>query len=449
MGMGKGLVISMVLLLLISALPHDTASQSPITVGFDKKHGLPSTKFPALRQLLESEGYVVKDVEGFSPDVDLIIIVNQTSPLTEGELSELDSYVRSGHSVLIVRSITLSAAFNAWPSDELICTIKVIGGCDPFEAVANSTYFKYSRSVLVKGVYLKKLPVNVLNFLLSKKVWVDADKNGRRTEADTEAEKLAVMVGQIYGRGRVVISSVEFFNDALLTQLDNRLFVKELVSWLSIPSVAMKRYEEVRSKLTNFLGLKEDLERVGGNSSVLVGVAVNFDRSLSDAMSRIDRGLGEEAINVLDDVDRRISTYMSFASRLVVIETKLTEFSKYLEETKASEPNLTLGVFFERLSKLNSEKRLLYERWSAGDIAGANQTASYILEELEKLRSETVSNVTAQREMIRQKQEEQQRMITTAIAVLVVAVIAVATVMLYRRRKREEKLEVVIRHPGT
>ncbi|MEM0192319.1 MAG: hypothetical protein QXJ48_04175, partial [Candidatus Korarchaeum sp.] len=298
------------------------ASQSSIAVGFDKKHGLPSTKFPALRKLLESEGYVVKDVEGFSPDADVIIIVNQTSPLTEGELSELDSYVRSGHSVLIVRSV-VGAAFNVWPSDELACTIKVIGGCDPFETVANSTYFKYSRSVLVKGAYLRNLPANVLNFLLSKKVWVDRDKNGRRTEADTEADKLVVMVGQVYGRGRVVISSAEFFNDALLTQLDNKLFVKELISWLSTPSVAMKRYEEVRSKLSNFLGMRGDLERVGGNSSVLVGIAANFERSLNDAMSKIDRGSSEEAINVLDDVDRKISTYMGFVSRLVVIETKL------------------------------------------------------------------------------------------------------------------------------
>ncbi|MEM0295324.1 MAG: hypothetical protein QW221_04120 [Candidatus Korarchaeum sp.] len=444
--MGKSLVIPMVLLLLLSMPLQGAASQSSIAVGFDKKHGLPSTKFPALRKLLESEGYVVKDVEGFSPDADVIIIVNQTSPLTEGELSELDSYVRSGHSVLIVRSV-VGAAFNVWPSDELACTIKVIGGCDPFETVANSTYFKYSRSVLVKGAYLKNLPANVLNFLLSKKVWVDRDKNGRRTEADTEADKLVVMVGQVYGRGRVVISSAEFFNDALLTQLDNKLFVKELISWLSTPSVAMKRYEEVGSKLSNFLGMRGDLERVGGNSSVLVGIAANFERSLNDAMSKIDRGSSEEAINVLDDVDRKISTYMGFVSRLVVIETKLAEFSKYLEETKASEPNITLDVFFERLSKLNSEKKHLYERWSAGDISGANQTASYILDELEKLRSETASNVTAQREMIRQKQEEQQRMMTTAIAALVIAAIVIAAVLLYRRRK--EKVEVVIRPPGT
>ncbi|MEM2542144.1 MAG: hypothetical protein QXR35_01590, partial [Candidatus Korarchaeum sp.] len=178
-----------------------------------------------------------------------------------------------------------------------------------------------------------------------------------------------------------------------------------------------------------------------------VGIAANFERSLNDAMSKIDRGSSEEAINVLDDVDRKISTYMGFVSRLVVIETKLAEFSKYLEETKASEPNITLDVFFERLSKLNSEKKHLYERWSAGDISGANQTASYILDELEKLRSETASNVTAQREMIRQKQEEQQRMMTTAIAALVVAAIVIAAVLLYRRRK--EKVEVVIRPPGT
>ncbi|MEM2370548.1 MAG: hypothetical protein QXH51_06565, partial [Candidatus Bathyarchaeia archaeon] len=113
--MGKSLVIPMVLLLLLSMPLQGAASQSSIAVGFDKKHGLPSTKFPALRKLLESEGYVVKDVEGFSPDADVIIIVNQTSPLTEGELSELDSYVRSGHSVLIVRSV-VGAAFNVWPS---------------------------------------------------------------------------------------------------------------------------------------------------------------------------------------------------------------------------------------------------------------------------------------------------------------------------------------------
>lgn len=444
--MRKNLVILLVLFLLIPAISQDAVSQSNIIVGFDKKHGLPSAKFPALRQLLESEGYIVKDVEGFSPDVDVIIMVNQTSPLTEGELSDLDSYVRSGHSVLILRSI-VSAAFNVWFSDELICTIKVIGGCDPFEATANSTYFKYSRSVLVKGAYLKNLPANVLNFLLSGKVWIDRDKNGRRTEADTEAEKLTVMVGQIYGRGRVVISSVEFFNDALLTQLDNKLFVKELVSWLSSPSLAMKRYGEVKSKLSNFLGMKGDLERVGGNSSVLLGITTNFNRSLSDAMSKIDRGLSEEAISVLDDVDRKLSTYMSFVSRLVVIETKLSEFSKYLEETRASDPNITLDVFFKRFSELNSEKKTLYEKWSTGDISGANQTASYILDELEKLRSEMASNVTAQRERIRQKQEEQQRMITTAIAVLVIAIIAAAAVLFYRKRK--EKVEVVIRPPGT
>ncbi|MCS7103579.1 MAG: hypothetical protein NZ992_06845, partial [Candidatus Korarchaeum sp.] len=376
------------------------------------------------------------------------VIVNQTSPLTEGELSELDSYVRSGHSVLIVRSI-VSAAFNVWSSDELICTIKVIGGCDPFEATANSTYFKYSRSVLVKGTYLKNLPANVMNLLSSKKVWVDRDKNGRRTEADTEADKLAVMVGQTYGRGRVIISSVEFFEDALLTQLDNKLFVKELFSWLSSPSLAVKKYGEVGSKLGSFLGMRGDLERVGGNSSVLLKIAASLNRSLNDAMSRIDRGLSEEAIGLLDDIDKRVASYMSFVSRLVVIETKLAEFSKYLEETKASEPNITLDTFFERLSKLNSEKKRLYEKWSAGDIAGANQTASYILDELEKLRSETVSNVTAQKEKIRQKQEEQQRIMTLAIAALITVIVVVAAISLHRRRKREEKVEVVIRPPGS
>ncbi|MDW8035111.1 MAG: hypothetical protein RMI85_01485, partial [Candidatus Korarchaeum sp.] len=65
----------MVLLLLTPTAFHNVSSQGNITVGFDKKHGLPSTKFPVLKQLLESEGYVVKDVEGFSADVDVIVIV--------------------------------------------------------------------------------------------------------------------------------------------------------------------------------------------------------------------------------------------------------------------------------------------------------------------------------------------------------------------------------------
>lgn len=445
--MGKRLVVLAVLLVLtLPLMVEDVSSQGAVTVGFDKKHGLPSAKFPALRQLLEGEGYAVRDVEGFTPEVDVIIIVNQTSPLTEGELSDLDSYVRSGHGLLIVRSI-VSAAFNVWSSEESLCTPRVIGGCDPFEAAVNSTRFRYSRSVLVKGAYLRNLPANVLNLLSSKRVWIDKDRNWRRTEADVEAEGLPVMVGQVYGRGRIAISSVEFFNDALLAQLDNRLFVRELISWLSSPSVAMKRYEEVRSRLNSFLGMRGDLERVGGNSSVLVNVAEGFKREMDDAMSRIDRGLSEEAISLLESVDKGIASYSSFVSRLVVIESKMRELSEFLNETRASEPNITLDAFFSRLSDLESQKRLLYERWAAGDISGANQSASRMLDELENLRSEASSYVTAERERMRQRQEEQQRMITTALVAVVAVIVLVVAILLYRRRK--EKVEIVIRPPGS
>lgn len=445
--MNKVCLAFLALLIMISstALINNAESQGSIIIGFDKKHGLPSTKFPALRQFLESEGFIIKDFEGFSREADVIVIVNQTSPLSEGEISELDSYIRSGHSVLMVRSV-ISAAFNVMPSTDPVCNIKVIGGCDPFEAAVNSTYFRYSRSVVVKGTSLENIPTNMLKFLTSKSVWVDRDRNWRRTEGDVAAGNLVVMVGQIYGRGRVVISSVEFFNDGLLTQLDNKIFVKELFSWLSSPSLAVKRYSEVRSRLNNFLAMRSDLEKVGGNSSVLVSVAEGLNRSLEGVMSDIDRGKSEEALNALNDIDKKIADYSSFVSRLVVIETKLSELSNDLQ-SKAKEYNISLDKYSGDLERLNSQKRLIYEKWSAGDIFGANQTAASILDELEKIRSEASSYVASELEKRRQKQEEQQMILTLAIVAVVVVVVAAIALLLYRRRK--EKVEVVIRPPGS
>lgn len=447
--MNKVCFVFLALMILVTsiALTGKAGSQGSTVIGFDKKHGLSSTKFQALRKFLESEGFIVKDIEGFSEEADVIVIVNQTSPLSEGEISGLDSYIRSGHSVLIVRSV-VGAVFNAIPSKDPVCSIKVIGGCDPFETSANSTFFKYSRSVVAKGSSLENITDNMLKLLTSKKVWVDRDRNWRRSEGDIAAENLVVMVGQVYGRGRVAISSVEFFNDDLLAQLDNKIFVKELFSWLSSPSLAVKRYSEVRSRLASFLAMRNDLEKVGGNSSVLMGVAQILNKSLEGIIEVINKGRSEEALSLLNDIDKKISDYTSFVSRLLVVETKISEFKKDLE-TNASKYNISLDKFLEELESLNSQKRSIYEKWYVGDISGANQTASDVLNELDRLRSEVSFYITSELEARRKKQEEQQWILTLATAAIIIVIVIVVAALLYRKRKKEEKVEVFIRPPGS
>ncbi|WP_148204017.1 Gldg family protein [Candidatus Korarchaeum cryptofilum] len=437
--------IVVLLALLILLAPVMAESQGSITVGFDKKHGLSSAKFPELKKLLESEGYIVKDVDTVSEDIDILVIVNQTAPLSEGEISQLDSYVRAGHSLLIVRN-AVSAVFNAMSTDDPLCTIKVIGGCDPFEATVNSTYFKYSREVIVKGSSLS-LSANLPRFLISKEVWIDRDKNGRFTETDPRQSNLVLMVGQNYGMGRVVVSSVDFFSGALLSQKDNKLFTKELFSWLSSPSLAKRKYEEVRSKLSSFVNMKGDLDRVGGDSSTLLNVASGINKSLESVKAMIDRGASEEALSQLEAIERKINDYMSFVSKLVVVETKLSQFASYLEETRKSEPNISLDKFYNEVSRLNSEKRAVYEKWSAGDLSGANQTANSILNSIENLSNEAKSYVTEQKEMIKRMEEEKQRNIMIAVIAVVIVVIAVAGFLIYKRRKEKEEVSIVIKPP--
>jgi hypothetical protein len=436
--------VVVLLALLILLTPLMAGSQGSITVGFDKKHGLPSAKFPELKKLLEGEGYVVKDVETISEDIDILVIVNQTAPLSEGEISQLDSYVRAGHSLLIVRNI-VGVVFNAMPTNDSLCTIKVIGGCDPFEATVNPTYFKYSREVIVKGSSLS-LSVNLSRFLISKEVWIDKDRNGRFTETDPRQSNLVLMVGQNYGRGRVVVSSVDFFSGALLSQKDNKLFTKELFSWLSSPSLAKRKYEEVGSKLSSFVNMKGDLDRVGGDSSVLLSIANSINKSLESVKAMIDRGASEEALSQLEAIERKINDYMSFVSKIVVVETKLSQFASYLEETRKSEPNISLDRFYDEFSRLNSEKRNVYEKWSAGDLSGANQTANSILNRVEELSNEAKSYVAEQKERIKRIEEEKQRNMMIALLAVVIVVIIVVGFLLYRRRKEEYRVE--IRPPG-
>jgi len=431
--------VVVLLALLILLAPMMAGSQGSITVGFDKKHGLSSAKFPELKKLLEGEGYVVKDVETISEDIDILVIVNQTAPLSEGEISQLDSYVRAGHSLLIVRNV-VSAVFNAMPTDDPLCTIEVIGSCDPFEATANSTYFKYSREVIVKGSSLS-LSANLSRFLISKEVWIDRDKNGRFTETDPRQSNLILMVGQSYGRGRVVISSVDFFSDALLSQKDNKLFTKELFSWLSSPSLAKRKYEEVKFKLSSFVNMKSDLDRVGGDSSVLLSVANSINKSLESVKAMIERGASEDALRQLETIEKKINDYMSFVSRIVAMETELSRFASYLEETRKSEPNISLDKFYDEISKLNSEKRIVYEKWSAGDLMGANQTANSILNRIENLRNEAKSYVAEQKEKIKRMEEEKQRNIMI-VALAVVIVIIAAIFLLYRKRKEEYEVKI-------
>ena len=437
--------VVVLLALLILLAPMMAGSQGSITVGFDKKHGLSSAKFPELKKLLEGEGYIVKDVETISEDIDILVIVNQTAPLSEGEISQLDSYVRAGHSLLIVRNV-VSVVFNAMPTEDPLCTIKVIGGCDPFEATVNSTYFKYSREVIVKGSSLS-LSANLSRFLISKEVWIDRDKNGRFTETDPRQSNLILMVGQSYGRGRVVISSVDFFSDALLSQKDNKLFTKELFSWLSSPSLAKRKYEEVKFKLSSFVNMKSDLDRVGGDSSVLLSVANSINKSLESVKAMIERGASEDALRQLETIEKKINDYMSFVSRIVAMETELSRFASYLEETRKSEPNISLDKFYDEISKLNSEKRIVYEKWSAGDLSGANQTANSILNRIENLRNEAKSYVAEQKEKIKRMEEEKQRNIMiVALAVVIVVIVAVAF-LLYKRRKEEYKIEIIETKP--
>jgi hypothetical protein len=440
--MRKQVVALLVLLILLT--PMTAEPQGSITVGFDKKHGLSSAKFPELKKLLGDEGYIVKDVEAFSEEIDILVIVNQTAPLSEGEISQLDSYVRTGHSLLIVRNV-VSVVFNAMPTNDSLCTIKVIGGCDPFEAITNSTYFKYSREVIVKGVSLS-LSANLPRFLISKEVWIDRDKNGRFTETDPRQSNLVLMVGQNYGKGRIVISSVDFFGGTLLSQKDNKLFTKELFSWLSSPSLAKRKYEEVKSKLSSFMNMRSDLDRVGGDSSVLLSVANSINRSLESVKAMIERGASEDALGQLETIERKINDYMSFVSKIVVIETKLSQFTSYLEETRKSEPNISLDKFYDEVSKLNSEKRTVYEKWSAGDLLGANQTANSILNSIEDLSNEAKSYVAEQKEMIKRMEEEKQRNIMIVVLAVVIVIIAAAVFLLYRRRKEEYKIE--IKPPG-
>ncbi len=436
--------VVVLLALLILLTPMMAESQGSITVGFDRKHGLSSAKFPELKKLLEGEGYVVKDVETISEDIDILVIVNQTAPLSEGEISQLDSYVRAGHSLLIVRNV-VSAVFNAMPTEDPLCTIKVIGGCDPFEAIVNSTYFKYSREVIVKGSSLS-LSANLSRFLISKEVWIDRDKNGRFTETDPRQSDLILMVGQSYGRGRIVISSVDFFSDALLSQKDNKLFTKELFSWLSSPSLAKRKYEEVKLKLSSFVNMKSDLDRVGGDSSVLLSVANSINESLESVKAMIERGASEDALRQLETIEKKINDYMSFVSKIVVIETKLSQFTSYLEETRKSEPNISLDKFYDEVSKLNSEKRTLYEKWSAGDLIGANQTANSILNSIENLSNEAKSYVAEQKEKIKRMEEEKQRNIMIALLAVVIVVIVAVAFLLYKKRKEEYEIE--IKPPG-
>jgi DNA repair exonuclease SbcCD ATPase subunit len=186
---------------------------------------------------------------------------------------------------------------------------------------------------------------------------------------------------------------------------------------------------------------------VGGDSSTLLNVASSVNKSLESVKAMIDRGASEEALSQLEAIERKINDYMSFVSKLVVVETKLSQFASYLEETKKSEPNISLDKFYNEVSRLNSEKRAVYEKWSAGDLSGANQTANSILNSIENLSNEAKSYVTEQKEMIKRMEEEKQRNIMIAVIAVVIVVIAVAGFLIYKRRKEKEEVSIVIKPP--
>jgi len=419
------------------ALPPLPSAGEGVILAFDAKHGLDSFNFPELVSTLKAAGFQVVDISLLEEvECDILLVMGYKTPLSEGEVGELEELVMSGKGLLVIDNPQIAHVFGVELSETEYCML--LGGvlCTDVLAKPSAEHpvlENVKRVSFRRPKKLLNLTENSIVVLKAARVFGDRNANLRFDKGEELENDVPLAVVIPYSSGRLAVVGSTSFVGELIEGENNTIFMMNLIWWLSRPSVALRRAKAVKSLIDEFVSTKESVKEAGGDLSSIEHLASSLNFSLTAAQMLICEGEAEKAIEQLKALEDRVEKASFFLAKLISLDSSIASLESEL--LRAEERGLNTSSLIASLMEVKELRNEAYRNWKEEDYDGTSKFVNDGMKRLDELRLKLESMM----EEFERSRFKRKLMLTGIFVVLAVAAIG------YLIKTRSGEVEVVLR----